>query len=115
MPVIEQVASQVLHEPILLAGRDATGGAQRASLAKGPCNTASAVRERLATLRQPLRDVERKAEQVLDRLLDARGSAMIAAYERRGRELERIRRCSTSESRPAASPERRSPRLIGPP
>ncbi len=49
---------------------------------------ASAVREQLASLRHSLRDVERKAEQVLDRLLDASGSAMTAAYERRGRELE---------------------------
>ncbi len=45
-------------------------------------------RKHLAGLQETLSDVERKVDQVLDRLVDATGTSVLAAYERRVRELE---------------------------
>jgi hypothetical protein len=36
---------------------------------------------------KPSRDIERKVDQLLNRLLEARGASVITAYERRVREL----------------------------
>jgi site-specific DNA recombinase len=45
-------------------------------------------REQLASLQESLRDIERKVDQLLDRLVEASGASVITAYERRVRELE---------------------------
>jgi len=45
-------------------------------------------RQRLASLQETLRDIERKVDQLLDRLMKASGVSVITAYERRVRELE---------------------------
>jgi site-specific DNA recombinase len=46
------------------------------------------VRQLLASLQESLRDIERKVEQLLDRLVEASGTSVITAYGRRVRELE---------------------------
>jgi hypothetical protein len=45
-------------------------------------------RRQLASLQESLRDIERKIDQLLDRLLKTEGASVITAYERRVRELE---------------------------
>jgi DNA invertase Pin-like site-specific DNA recombinase len=45
-------------------------------------------RQQLASLQESLRDIERKVDQLLNRLLQASGASVITAYERRVRELE---------------------------
>ena len=45
-------------------------------------------RQQLVMLQESLYDIERKLEQLLDRLMQASGASVITAYERRARELE---------------------------
>ena len=45
-------------------------------------------RQQFASLQESLHDIERKVEQLLDRLMQASGASVITAYERRVRELE---------------------------
>ena len=45
-------------------------------------------RSQLASLQNDLRATEKKVEQLLDRLVDAAGDSVVAAYERRVRDLE---------------------------